>query len=177
METLLYLVFGLVALAGGVLVIVNRNPVYSALSLVLTMFAISALYVLQQAYFVAAVQIVVYAGAIVVLFLFVIMLLNLGEEDNMPSASGARRFVGALLGVTFAGVVGAIVWDYASTAAVPAAAASDVGHTKHLARTLFQNYLLPFEVVSLVLLAALVGVIVLIRTRSAGVAATEADNV
>ena len=91
METLLYLVFGLAALVGGVLVIVNRNPVYSALSLVLTMFAVSALYVLQQAYFVAAVQLVVYAGAIVVLFLFVIMLLNLGESDNLPAASGARR--------------------------------------------------------------------------------------
>ena len=122
METLLYLVFGLAALVGGVLVIVNRNPVYSALSLVLTMFAVSALYVLQQAYFVAAVQLVVYAGAIVVLFLFVIMLLNLGESDNLPAASGARRFVGALLGVTFAGIIGALVWEYASTAGVAAGA-------------------------------------------------------
>ncbi len=177
METLLYLVFGLTALAGGVLVIANRNPVYSALSLVLTMFSISAIYILQQAYFVAAVQIVVYAGAIVVLFLFVIMLLNLGENDNSPAASGARRFLGAVLGVTFAGIVGAVVWNYASTAPAAAAATTDLDHTKHLARTLFQNHLLAFEVVSLVLLAALVGVIVLIRTRPGGLDATEADNV
>ncbi len=179
METLLYLVFGLVALVGGVLVIVNRNPVYSALSLVLTMFAVSALYILQQAYFVAAVQIVVYAGAIVVLFLFVIMLLNLGDQGNLPVASGTRRFVGALLGVTFAGIVGAVVWEYASTAgpAAAAAAAGDIDHTRSLARVLFQNYLLPFEVVSIVLLAALVGVLALIRTHGRGPESSEADNV
>ena len=177
METLLYLVFGLTALIGAVLVIVNRNPVYSALSLVLTMFAVSALYVLQQAYFVAAVQLVVYAGAIVVLFLFVIMLLNLGESDNLPVASGARRFLGAILGVTFAGIVGAVVWEYASTARIAAGPASDVDHTKQLARVLFQNYLLPFEVVSLVLLAALGGIIVLIRTGGSGGDASEADHV
>jgi NADH-quinone oxidoreductase subunit J len=141
------------------------------------MFAVSALYVLQQAYFVAAVQLVVYAGAIVVLFLFVIMLLNLGEADNLPVASGARRFLGAILGVTFAGIVGAVVWEYASTAPVAAGVASDTDHTKHLAEVLFQNYLLPFEVVSLVLLAALVGVIVLIRTPSTGMGSSEADRV
>ncbi|MBT3266938.1 NADH-quinone oxidoreductase subunit J [Candidatus Poribacteria bacterium] len=177
METLLYLVFGLVALVGGVLVIVNRNPVYSALSLVLTMFAISALYILQQAYFVAAVQIVVYAGAIVVLFLFVIMLLNLGDESDLPASSGTRRFVGALLGVTFAGIVGAVVWEYASTAGPAVAAGTDIDHTKLLARVLFQNYLLPFEVVSLVLLAALVGVLALIRTHGRDLDSSEADNV
>ena len=157
--------FMLAAAVGAAMVVLNRNPVYSALSLVLTMFALSGLYVMMGAYFVAAVQVLVYAGAVVVLFLFVIMLLNLRTQEPLAETLGARAWFGALLGGLFIAGAGATMWAAVSPEQFALAADNfgDSGHTKSLAELLFQNNLVPFEAVSLVLLAALIGVVTLIR--------------
>ena len=157
--------FMLTAAAGAVMVILYRNPVYSALSLVLTMFALSAIYVMMGAYFIAVAQALVYAGAIVVLFLFVIMLLNLRNQEALKESFGLRAAVGALLGALFIGVAGGTMWAVLSPDQFSKSAEvfKDEGHTESLARLLFKNNLVPFEAVSLVLLAALIGVVVLIR--------------
>ena len=162
---LLFLVFGIVAVVGGAFVILNRNPVYSALNLVLTLFAVSALYVILGAYFVAAVQVVVYAGAIVVLFLFVIMLLNVDKQEALHENFDLKRIVGLIAGLVFLLIAGVTVWNAVGTGAPTQvdAAFNESQHTREIGRLLFQNYLLPFEVTSVILLAGLVGVIVLIR--------------
>ena len=159
--------FMLVAAVGAVMVILHRNPVYSALSLVLTMFALSAIYIMLSAYFIAVVQTLVYAGAIVVLFLFVIMLLNLRNQEALKESLGLRAAVGALLGALFIGAAGGTMWAVLSPEQFTQSAEvfKDEGHTESLARLLFQNHLIPFEAVSLILLAALIGVVVLIRFR------------
>ena len=163
METFLFWFFGIVAVIGSALVVLNRNPVYSALSLVMTLFSVAALYVLLGAYFVAAVQVLVYAGAIVVLFLFVLMLLNVGHEESIREAFRFRTILGALLGLVFVVSAGWTMWSLLVTDSVAERIPSDAGHTQSIGRLLFQNYLVPFEITSVILLAGLVGVVVLIR--------------
>ncbi len=136
----------------------SRSPVASALFLVLTMVWLAGLFVLLHAFFIAAVQILVYAGAVMVLFLFVIMLLDLKEEDrrswNRFGVAAGFLSVGALLGVT--------VLTILRMKTVEGAAAPQLeGSTHALGLMLFQQYLLPFEGISLVLLVAMLGVILL----------------
>ena len=162
---ILFYVFAALTLLCGVLVVANpfsRNPVTSAMFLVLTIVSMAGLFVLLNAFFLAAVQIIVYAGAVIVLFLFVIMLLDLKEE--------ARRkiklfgFIGGLISV------GAIVWISlkALRAAHPGtdlATPRLEGGTKALGQLLFSQYVLPFEIVSVLLLVAMVGVILLSKKK------------
>jgi len=156
-DTLFY-VFAFLTLACGVLVITVRNPVTSAMFLVLTIISMAGLFVLLHAFFLAAVQVLVYAGAVMVLFLFVIMLLDLKEEE--------RRKVKKLgLGAGLISV-GAIVAIFIRSllATQPGKNLNDpkaVGDTATLGKMLFTNYLLPFEIVSILLLVAMVGVILL----------------
>jgi NADH-quinone oxidoreductase subunit J len=136
----------------------SRNPVTSAMFLVLTIVCMAGLFVLLHAYFLAAVQILVYAGAVVVLFLFVIMLLDLKEEERRKI-----KMVGAGLGTIAVGAIVVLlvrtVWKISKTASV---AKPDLeGSTAGLGTLLFSNYVLPFEIVSLLLLVAMVGVILL----------------
>ncbi|HEY5913935.1 MAG TPA: NADH-quinone oxidoreductase subunit J [Verrucomicrobiae bacterium] len=157
---ILFYVFALLTLLFGFLVVLNpfsHNPVTSAMFLVLTIASLACLFVLLQAFFLAAVQILVYAGAVMVLFLFVIMLLDLKEEQ--------RRAFNTFSLVTGLAAVGAIaamvvtnVWKPAAFAALQPTAE---GGTHELGELLFGKYLLPFEIVSLLLLVAMVGVILL----------------
>ena len=135
----------------------NRNPVTNAMFLVLTIVSMAGLFVLLHAFFLAAVQVLVYAGAVMVLFLFVIMLLDLKEEDR-------RRIKALTLGagtLAVAAIAGILI--KAVTQAVPLAPADKLlaGETKPLGKILFETYLLPFELLSLLLLVAMVGVILL----------------
>jgi len=158
---ILFYVFAALTLLCGVLVVANpfsRNPVTSAMFLVLTIVSLAGLFVLLHAFFLAAVQIIVYAGAVMVLFLFVIMLLDLKEEQRRKIKSFG--FVGGLVSV------GAIIAIALKTLkSTPLAADTPTpqleGSTKALGELLFQQYLLPFEVVSVLLLVAMVGVILL----------------
>jgi len=154
----LFLIFALVCVAGAVNLLVQRHPINSALSLVVVMGSLAVEYLLLGAEFVAAVQVIVYAGAIMVLFVFVIMLLNAGEEER---TQGSR--VALLLGIPGM-LVGSIliawvVLNHSGTGSVEAGALP--GPPKTLGWLLFHDFLLPFEVTSILVLIAIMGAVVL----------------
>ncbi len=163
-ELILFVLFAAAAVAGAISLIVQRHPIHSALSLVVVMVALAALYLLLGAEFVAAVQVIVYAGAIMVLFVFVIMLLNAGVEERTNLSKMARY-----VGVPAAVLLGAsIVWRLAQSTqslGVSPMAAKGVD-TRELSRMLFQQYVLPFELTSVLILIAILGAVVLAKRES-----------
>jgi NADH-quinone oxidoreductase subunit J len=154
-----FLVLAAVAVAGAVSLILQRHPIHSALSLIVVMVALAALYLLQGAEFVAAVQIIVYAGAIMVLFIFVIMLLNAGEEER-TNASRLARLVGVPLGIVFLAEVA--YWIGRATSRLGSAPPEAVS-TRDLSSLLFRDYVFLFELTSFLILIALLGALVLAR--------------
>jgi NADH-quinone oxidoreductase subunit J len=159
----LFYLFAALALGSAIAMVLNvRNTVAAALSLVVTMIALAAIFVLLEAYLVGAVQIMVYAGAIVVLFLFVVMLLNL-RTDLFPAG---RSFLPKALGVVAALALLALLLPRIA-AHLPAMAAlpAGFGGFRQVGIAMFTKYLLPLEVVSLLLLAAIVGAVVLAKRR------------
>ena len=171
-EQILFILFGAVSLIGAIAVISFRHPIYSALSLIVTFFAQAGLFILLGAHFVAAVQVIVYAGAIMVLFLFVIMLLNLGTLSAKGAISGKLKGFAVILGILLA-IEGVYIAANAisdpadpTVPSVETATESVNTTTYNIGELLFSKYLLPFEVTSLILLAALIGVIVLVKRES-----------
>ena len=168
-EQILFFLFGAISLIGAIAVISFRHPIYSALSLIVTFFAQAGLFILLGAHFVAAVQVIVYAGAIMVLFLFVIMLLNLGTLSAKGALSGKLKGFAVILGILLAieGVYIAVnALNDPAVASAETAAEPVTTTTYNIGELLFNKYLLPFEVTSLILLAALIGVIVLVKRES-----------
>jgi NADH-quinone oxidoreductase subunit J len=170
-DIIVFAVGALLALAGASGVLVSRNPVHAALSLVTTLFGIAVLFVQQEAHFLAAVQVIVYAGAIVVLFLFVIMLLGVDKAETDPSDDKFRAwkpFV-AILGLAVGGLVIALAkWSFDATGAhsLGGAASGEGTNIEKLAQSIFTQYLLPFEATSLLLVIAVVAAVVLARRPS-----------
>ena len=154
----MFLVLAAVAVAGAVSLILQRHPIHSALSLIVVMVALAGLYLLQGAEFVAAVQIIVYGGAIMVLFVFVIMLLNAGEEERTNLSRMA--YAGVPLGIAF--LVEVAYWIGRATIHMNAAPAENVS-TRELSTILFREYVFPFELTSFLILIALLGALVLAR--------------
>ncbi len=148
--------FSILTLLCGVIVITNRNPVTSAMFLVLTIVCMAGLFVLLRAFFLAAVQILVYAGAVMVLFLFVIMLLDL-KEEALRKIRKVRALIGALAVIAVVGIIISVIWNSVPATTTPTL----VGATAPLGRLLFTNFLLPFEILSVLLLMAMLGVILL----------------
>jgi NADH-quinone oxidoreductase subunit J len=162
---LLFLLFASIAVLSALNILIQRNPMYSALSLIGTLISLSALYLTLRAEFIAVIQIVVYAGAIMVLFIFVIMLLNVPKDQpQIEKQKGLRYlaipFAGLLIAETFAVVLSI---DKKSLPPVVGAADQAVGTTWSIGTTLFTDYLLPFEVTSVLILMAVVGAMVLAR--------------
>jgi NADH-quinone oxidoreductase subunit J len=162
-------IFGVIAMSGGLLCITRKNPVASALWLVITLFALAAMYVLLDAQFIAALQVLVYAGAIMVLFLFVIMLLNLGHPGPTDIKGPVGVGIAALLGGTLLlqlRVLGqAAPPDAIQLPPGTMAALQQQGMVAAVAGPLFDAYLIPFEITSLLLLAAIVGAVVLAKRK------------
>lgn len=161
MQDVLFYIFAALTLICGFLVVANpftRNPVTSAMFLVLTILSMAGLFVLLGAFFLAAVQVLVYAGAVIVLFLFVIMVLDLQVEERLRYRRTALLGGGVVAGVLLAVMLAAIQVDAPGT---PTDAPAIEGSTAALGQLLFREYLLPFELMSLLLLAAMVGVILL----------------
>jgi NADH-quinone oxidoreductase subunit J len=169
---LLWWVFASVAVGGGFGMVTRKNPVASLLFLVLTFFSLAAIYVLLGAHFIAAIQIIVYAGAIMVLFLFVIMLLNLGHDYQADLRGG----LWIVAGFVSAGAIGFLVWQAFGTA--PAGVAMRGGGAAQIAADverlnavgavaypLFRYYLVPFELVGILLLVAIIGAVLLAKRR------------
>ena len=161
--------FGAIAVTGGLLCITRKSPVASALWLVVTLFALAAMYVLLDAQFIAALQVLVYAGAIMVLFLFVIMLLNLGHPGPSDIKGPVGVGIAALLGGTLLlqlRVLGqAAPPDAITLPEGTMAALQQQGMVAAVAGPLFDAYLIPFEITSLLLLAAIVGAVVLAKRK------------
>jgi len=158
----IFLVLAAVAVAGAVNVILQRHPIHSALSLIVVMVALAGLYLLQGAEFIAAVQIIVYGGAIMVLFVFVIMLLNAGEEERQ-NLSRLARFVGVPLGVVF--LLEAAYW-IARASSHMAQSSPQAVSTRELSTLLFRDYVFPFELTSFLILIAILGALVLARREN-----------
>ena len=163
MLALLFILFGAMAIGCALAVVAQRNPLYSAISLIGVFISLACLYVMLAAPFIAAVQVVVYAGAIMVLVVFVIMLLNVEEEEHrrarlkflVPAAV-------ALAGVLIAEVAFILV-SVEESRVMPSSSVSDVGLTSSIGAALFTKYLLPFEITSILLLMAIVGAMTLAR--------------
>ncbi|MEW6128365.1 MAG: NADH-quinone oxidoreductase subunit J [Acidobacteriota bacterium] len=164
MENVLFIIFAIIAVASALNILLQRNPLYSAVSLIGTLAAISALFITLNAQFIAAIQIVVYAGAIMVLFVFVIMLLN--EPKDQPHIDKQRGL--RLLAIPVAGLLlaeGFFIVSRVPNLKIPRVDPSDTafGTTWKVGVGLFTDYLLPFEVTSVLLLMAVVGAMVLAR--------------
>ncbi|MBM3812967.1 MAG: NADH-quinone oxidoreductase subunit J [Acidimicrobiia bacterium] len=166
LDAIFFYTFAALTLGGGVLCITRRNAVHSAMWLVVSLLGVGGLYLLQRAEFLFAVQAVVYIGGIVVLFLFVIMLVNLDEAARQRQFN--RQW---LIGLGAVALVGAEVFYFLKAGAdtlklpPPAGSVSTDGNTERLADVLFSEYLLPFEVASLLLLVAIVGSVVMAKRR------------
>jgi NADH-quinone oxidoreductase subunit J len=157
MIEILFFFFAAVAVGAAINVLVQKHVLYSALSLILMLTAMAVLFVLLRADFLAVIQVIVYAGAIMVLFIFVIMLLNLPEDEDGADRLRWLKFLGIPLGLFFLFLVGATVWNVEPGAD---AQARFVGSPQAIGQALFTDYLLPFEVTSLLILIALVGAVV-----------------
>jgi NADH-quinone oxidoreductase subunit J len=159
MEQLLFYLLALGAVISGVLVVIKKNPVINALFLIGVMLCLAGIYLLLGAQFMAAIQLIVYAGAIMVLFLFVIMLLNLDQEIS-GIVKGNQKAIGFILSA----LLFALLLSVLGVNQLPGRGLhpiDEISNTESLARVLFTYFLLPFEITSVILLIAIIGAIVL----------------
>ena len=176
MELIVFVLASAMMLIGAFGVITRRNPVHAALSLVLTLFGVAVHFVALEAYFLAAVQIIVYAGAIVVLFLFVIMLLGVDKaEDLQTEPLVAQRWLAGIAGLGLLGLLVIAVSRGVETLttraeglATSAEGASGDTNIQQLARSVFGDYVVAFELTSILLVVAVVGTVMLARRRVPG---------
>jgi len=160
---LLFILFAGMAVGCAISMVAQRNPLYSAISLIGVFISLACLYVTLAAPFIAAVQVIVYAGAIMVLVVFVIMLLNVEEEDRRPMRLSSLVPIAVALAAVFFAETAFIIFFVHTSPATPVGNISDVGQTASIGAGLFTTYLLPFEVTSILLLMAVVGAITLAR--------------
>jgi NADH-quinone oxidoreductase subunit J len=160
LDTIIFYIFAVMTLVGGILTITRRNAVHSAISLIVSLLGVAGLYLLQKAEFLFAVQIILYIGGIMLLFLFVIMLVNLDEAEKQRQFN--RQWWVALACIAgiiaqvayFARGAGALPWSQPMEAPMQP---TQLGNTQQIAETLFKEYLLPFEIASVLLLVAVIG--------------------
>jgi NADH-quinone oxidoreductase subunit J len=163
MEQAFFFYFAFVIAAASMLVVSARNPIYSALALLIMFFHVAGLYVTLHAEFLAAVQIIVYAGAILVLYLFVVMLLNLRQDDRYHRQWPMAAAVGVTLAVEAAILMAMKGWTAPAVVAGTETTVGGLGNTETIGDVLYSTYLFPFEVASLILLVAMIGAIVLAK--------------
>ncbi len=166
METLFFLIITLVAIISAILVVTCKNPINSALSLIMTFFCLATYYVMLDAPFMAAVQVMVYAGAIMVLMVFTIMLLNIRVDSSKKHSH--KLVLGSIIG--FFTLVNTLFILFKSKAAMPNGPYSGevikkLGHTELVGKEIFTNFLLPFEITSILLLVAIVGAVILAKKK------------
>ena len=166
MEWVVFGTFAITALVASVGVVLSRSPVHSALYLVLTLFCVAVFFVMQDAHFLAAVQVIVYAGAIVVLFLFVIMLLGVSREDLLEEPLRGQRPAAMVVGVVLVSALLLLARSLEPTGAASQrgpALGGGISNVEKVARALFTDFLWPFEITSVLLVIAVVGAVVLVR--------------
>jgi NADH-quinone oxidoreductase subunit J len=160
MDAILFLLFAAIAVVCGINVVLQTHPISSALALVGVMGSLAVLYLLLGGEFIAAAQLIVYAGAIMVLFIFVIMLLNAGKEKKLPRRLWVR-YAGIPLLAIFIGIVAFVVQRMLPVTEGVKFGAMTHGNPQELGRALFNVYVLPFEVTSVLILIAILGAVVL----------------
>jgi NADH-quinone oxidoreductase subunit J len=163
-----FYVFAGLAVLLAILMLTMDNPVYSAIFMVLTFFCISVIYITLEAEFIAAIQVLVYTGAIMVLFLFVIMLLNLGRGANLTERSGPMKYIS--IAVAFAifvqiGMASKATLNIGEKGIYPIEKIRQAGNTETIAQLLFSQYLYPFEIASILLLLGMVGAIIISKKK------------
>jgi NADH-quinone oxidoreductase subunit J len=182
MIAVLFVALAAILVVSSLLVILHRNPLTSALFLVLAFCSLAAIYLLLHAEFIGLVQVVVYAGAIMVLFLFVIMYLNLGHDVESGVGLALRRGLGWLLGAVLVAegamlLTGRLALGPVTPAALTGAAGAAPGNTQQVGLLLYSRYLFPFEITSIILLVAMIGVVVIARgLREAAPAEAQAGS-
>jgi NADH-quinone oxidoreductase subunit J len=160
-----FYLFGLIAIASALAFVTRKSPVAAALWLVNTMFCLAALYIMLDAQFIGAIQVLVYAGAIMVVFLFVVMLLNLGHPSELADVKGlGTRLAAGLVGLGLLAELGAIGRQHLPLQRPLLPEGANV--VTPVAASLFTDYLLPFEITSVLLLAAIIGAVVLAKRRA-----------
>jgi NADH-quinone oxidoreductase subunit J len=167
METTLFYLFGGIALLAAIQTVAQRKVFYSAISLIICMCAISVLYLILEAPFIAAIQVIVYAGAIMVLFLFVIMLLDPFSAAILKDKKKYLGYLAVMLGILALVLLYPILRSYNLSQTPKNVGLSDfgMGSAKHVGSVLFSEYLLPFEVTSVLILIAIIGVVVLAKRK------------
>lgn len=166
LENILILIFSLLAVVTAIIMITRRNPIKSVLYLVVNFFCISAIYLLLRAQFIAIIQIIVYAGAIMVLFLFVIMLLNLQDESKLSESITYKKITAVLLALLLFATL-AISTYFAFFQKYPAISpnAEQIGTVQSNGKVLYTTFSFPFELVSFILLVAIIGALVLAKKK------------
>ena len=165
-ETIFFFITAAVAIVSALLMITRRNPIMSVLFLIVNFFCLAMMYLILRAQFIAIIQILVYAGAIMVLFLFTIMLLNLGDEQLLTEKVSYRKLVALVLsGALFFEVMIGIALPMGTGPNQLHANAAQIGTVESIGKVLYTEYLFPFEVTSILLLAAIVGVVLLAKKK------------
>jgi NADH-quinone oxidoreductase subunit J len=164
-ELIMFAILALGGIISALLVVTRRNPIVSALYLIVNFFCLAGIYLTLHAQFIAVIQILVYAGAIMVLFVFVIMLLNLGDERSLKDGFSWKKVLAGSLGF---GILMELIYIFmipTKTSKLDITREMDVGTVEAIGRVLFTRFLFPFEVTSLLLTAAIVGAIVLAKKK------------
>jgi NADH-quinone oxidoreductase subunit J len=162
-EIVMFWVFAPLLVASALGVVLSRSPIYAAMNLVAAFFCMAGIYVLLTAHLIAFLQILVYAGAVMVLFLFVIMLISIGDEHLFPARKTAMQYLGVVGAVSLLGVLASAIAQVVTSA--PRAVDPSFGTVKAVGAVLYTEYLLPFEATSLLLLVAIVGAVVVAKER------------
>lgn len=165
LQVALFLLFGIGAIATAIGTVTRRNPVAAAINLIAHFFMLAGLYLTLEAQFLAVLQILVYAGAIMVLVVFVIMLLNLGNEEALREEFTRRKVLGVVVAAIFALQLAILLQGNPTGATALSPKAATLGTAESIGQVLFTQYLFPFEAISLLLLAALVGAIILAKRK------------
>lgn len=166
-ELLIFIVLAAVGAVSAVAMITRQNPVISAVFLILNFFSLAGLYLLLNAQFIAVVQVIVYAGAIMVLFLFVIMLLNTGKEDNILGTSRGIKYFAIFIAVLVFAQIAYLIFFSTPSAEVSGDLAESLqaGTIENIGRELYTKYIIPFEIAGFLLLAATIGALVLAKKK------------
>ena len=165
MEMVLFFILAIVAVAAGVGVIAQRSAVRSALFLLVNFCCLAGLYLLLNAQFVALVQVIIYAGAVVVLFLFILMLLGIEQAEESPDLRRYQWIAGVLLGVLF---LAGIIWALFPAATEWVGALVPTDNVREIGAAMLTDFAIPFELASIVLLVAIIGAVVLAKKRLEG---------
>jgi NADH-quinone oxidoreductase subunit J len=165
-ENILTVFFAVVAVASAIVMITRRSPVNSALFLIVNFFCLSAIYLLLKAQFIAIIQVLVYAGAIMVLFLFVIMLLNLTDESKLTENISYKKLTAIILSLLIFAIISITTYfEYIDKYSKLSENAEKLGTVESIGKELYTTYSFPFELVSFILIAAIVGAIVLAKKK------------